>query len=74
MMMTLHELIDDVKDTSFVEDYVADDTEALGLLIAKHFKHDGEQIFRTMFYAMEDANFHSFNEAALKLWKKEIDT
>jgi prolyl-tRNA editing enzyme YbaK/EbsC (Cys-tRNA(Pro) deacylase) len=67
--MTLHKLIDETKIVSFVEDYEVDDTEALGVLIAKHFKHDGQQIFQTMFFAMEDANFHTFNEEAVKLWK-----
>ena len=69
--MTLYKLIDDIKDTSFVEDYVADDTEALGLLIARHFNHDGEQIFRTMFYAMEDANFHDFNTKMKAIWEND---
>jgi hypothetical protein len=40
------------------------------LLIAQYFEHDGEQIFRTMFYAMEDANFHDFNTKMKAIWEK----
>ena len=69
--MTLKQLIQDKKNTAFVDGYNASDAEALGLLIAQYFEHDGEQIFRTMYAAMEDANFHDFNTEMLAVWENE---
>lgn len=71
--MTLKQLIQDKKNTAFVDGYNAADDEALGLLIAQYFGHDGEQIFRTMFYAMEDANFHDFNTKMKSIWENDDD-
>ena len=71
--MTLKQLIQDKKNTAFVGDYNASDDEALGLLIAQYFAWNGEQIFRTMFYAMEDANFHDFNTKMKAIWEKTDD-
>ena len=71
--MTLEQLIQDKKNTAFVDGYNASDDEALGLLIAQYFEHDGEQIFRTMFYAMEDANFHDFNAKMKAIWENDDD-
>lgn len=67
----LRQLIEEKKRTAFVSDYMASDAEALGILISQYFEYDGEQIFQTMFNAMEDANFHTFNEQLKELWKKE---
>lgn len=69
--MTLEQLIQDKKDTAFVRGYNASDAEALGLLIAQHFEWDGEQIYHTMFYAMEDANFHDFNTKMKAVWEND---
>ena len=71
--MTLKQLIQDKKDTAFVDGYKASDAEALGLLIAQHFEWDGEQIFQTMFCAMEDSNFHEFNIKMKDVWVKGQD-
>ena len=71
--MTLKQLIQDKKNTAFVDGYKASDDEALGLLIAQYCEHDGEQIFRTMFYAMEDANFHDFNAKMKAIWENDDD-
>lgn len=70
---TLRQLIEEKKRTAFNSDYVASDAEALGILISQYFEWDGEQIFQTMFNAMEDANFHTFNEQLKNLWKKQED-
>jgi hypothetical protein len=61
-------LIREKKSTGFLKGYEASDAEALGLLIAKYFEWDGERIFKTMFNAFEDANFHKFNREISELW------
>ena len=62
MTMTLNQIIQDKKETAFVDGYTATDAEALGLIIARHFEWDGEQILKTFSNALEDANFHELNE------------
>lgn len=69
----LRHLIEEKKRTAFTSDYVASDAEALGILISQYFDWDGEQIFQTMFNAMEDANFHTFGKKLKKLWEKQED-
>ena len=66
--MTLNQIIQAKKDTAFVDGYKATDAEALGLIISQHFKYDGEQIFKTLSNALEDANFHELNEKINQLW------
>tara|TARA_A200000159_G_scaffold92508_1_gene85958 strand:+ start:1988 stop:2215 length:228 start_codon:yes stop_codon:yes gene_type:complete len=68
---TLRQLIEEKKRTAFNSDYVASDAEALGILISQYFEWDGEKIFQTMFNAMEDANFHTFNKQLKELWEKQ---
>lgn len=67
--MILKQLIEHKKKTSFVDGYDASDAEALGLLISQYFKYDGEEIFNTLYNAMEDANFHEFNTIMKREWK-----
>lgn len=68
--MILKQLIEHKKKTSFVDGYDASDAEALGLLISQYFKYDGEEIFNTLYNAMEDANFHEFNDIMKREWKR----
>jgi|TARA_R110000787_G_scaffold40146_1_gene99978 hypothetical protein len=68
--MKLKELIEHKKKISFVDDYDASDAEALGLLISQYFEYDGEEIFSTLLFAMEDANFHEFNAIIKREWKR----
>ena len=63
-------LIKEKKTTAFVEGYDASDAETLGLLIARHFKWDGERIYQTMFNAFQDANYHAINREMSELWKR----
>lgn len=61
---TLKKLIDAKKQSAFVDDYKdkATDEEALGLLIAGYFEWDGLAILKTLYSALEDANFHTENK------------
>lgn len=68
--MILKQLIEHKKKTSFVDGYDASDAEALGLLISQYFNYDGEEIFNTLYNAMEDANFHEFNAIMKREWKR----
>ena len=68
--MILKQLIEHKKKTSFVDGYDASDAEALGLLISQYFKHDVEEIFSTLYMAMEDANCHEFNAIMKREWKR----
>ena len=66
----LRQLIEKEKWKLFRGDYNASDAEVLGILISRYFEFDGERIFQTMYSAMEDANFHTFNEQLKVLWEK----
>lgn len=62
--MELKEIIKNRIKTSFVKEYQdkATDEEALGLVIADYFKWNGLAILKTLYNALEDANFHTANE------------
>jgi hypothetical protein len=66
----LNQAINQVKQNSFVKDYKASDEEALGIAISKHFEWSGDKILKTLYYALEDANFHSDNEIVKKIINK----
>ena len=76
LFFTMNELIkkiiDDVRNNSFKEEYKnkATDEECLGIAISKHFKWDGEAIFKTATSAFEDSNFHGFNEKFETIWNE----
>lgn len=55
----LNEVIDEIRQNSFVEGYKdkATTEECLGLAVARFLKWDS-RIFRTFYEALEDANFH----------------
>lgn len=46
-------------DSAYVEGHDADETDALGLAIAAHFRWDGLAIMDVFRSALEDANFHA---------------
>jgi hypothetical protein len=48
-----------------------DKTHELGVIIAHYFKWNGEKIYETFSNALEDANYHTFNEKMSMLWRKE---
>lgn len=55
---------------SFVKDYDPSDEEILGLIVSHVLKWDGLRIAKAAYNAFEDANFHTLNEAFVKLLKK----
>jgi len=65
-------LIKDQINRAFVESYRtrATEEEGLGILIAKYFKWDGLAILKTLYAALEDANFHTENKEIEKLIKR----
>jgi len=65
-------LIKNQINKSFVELYrdQATDEQGLGLLISKYFKWDGLAILKTLYTALEDANFHTENKEIEKLIKR----
>lgn len=56
---------------AFAKGYKPTEAQLLGLLIAKHFEWDGQDIFDTMKYAFEEANFHSFNKDMEFVWEQQ---
>lgn len=53
------EILEGIKKESFVDDYKASDTEAMGMLLSKYFKWNGIAIMDASCYGLEDANFHT---------------
>lgn len=68
--MELKDLIEKKTSTSFVEGYKATDQEGLGMLISQYFGWDGLRILETLYYALEDANFHKENEIVQEMINK----
>lgn len=71
----LKKLIDEKKQSAFVLPDTASDADALGILISQYFEWDGLEILKTMYAALEDANFHTENktvEGWIKNLEKEI--
>lgn len=64
-MSALKNLIEKKKDEAFRSEYrsKATDEEALGLIISSYFQWNGLAILRTLYSALEDANFHRENKA-----------
>lgn len=62
--MNLKEIIKSQIKKSFVKEYQdkTTDEEALGIAISHYFKWDGLAILKTLYNALEDANFHTDNE------------
>lgn len=53
----LQQLVEAQKRSSFTNPENASDDRALGILISKHLKWDGDAIVEVFLAAMEDANF-----------------
>ena len=47
-----------VAESAYREGYSAPEEDALGLAVAKHYRHDGSAVLRTFFSALEDCNYH----------------
>lgn len=62
-------LLQEVKEKSFVKGYKATDEEAMGLLISKYFEWDGTAIMKVAVNALEDANFRTEAEVINNLIK-----
>jgi hypothetical protein len=56
--VTLEALIEQKKRQAFGPGHDATDEQALGILIAHHFKWSGDAILRTAASALNDANFN----------------
>ena len=67
-MNALQQLIKQTKEKYFLKPSKATDEEVLGVIISQHLKWNGEKIVNTFSNALEDANFHSFNELMLDCW------
>jgi len=58
----LYELVQDQKWEGFIEPTKANDLEALGLLVSKFCKWDGDNIVKVLCHALDDSNFHGRSE------------
>lgn len=69
--LILPELIDQTRKERFDPRYWSQvsDAEVLGVIIANHFKWDGQACFETLTHALEDSNFHTANRALAETWK-----
>tara|TARA_R100000664_G_scaffold24901_1_gene34786 strand:- start:380 stop:586 length:207 start_codon:yes stop_codon:yes gene_type:complete len=54
------------------EDLTQEELEKLGCEISQTCLWNGEDILTVFKSALEDANFHSFNESVSELWEKEL--
>lgn len=60
------------KELSFTNPNTATDEDAFALMLTDYFGHDGKSIKEITCSALEDSNFHSFNEKFENLWNKEM--
>ena len=69
----LRPILDRVIKSVYLPDYRAKvtDAEALGVLIAKFFKWDGNDILAAAYSALEDANYHADNRIIERMQKGE---
>lgn len=61
------------KELSFTNPNTATDEDAFALMLTDYFGYDGKSIKEITCSALEDSNFHSFNEKFEKLWNKEME-
>ena len=70
----LDNLINDARVEFFTHDAVknglVNDESVLGVLIATHFKWDGQACFETLTHALEDSNFHTVNRKLGETWNQ----
>jgi len=71
-METLKEIAENQIKKSFIKEYqnYATIEEGLGLAISRYFEWDGLAILKTMYSALEDANFHSENQIIAEMINK----
>lgn len=67
----LKKLIELQKKIAFTKPNEASDSEALGLLVSKQCKWQGDDIFDVSYRAFEDSNYHSFNTNFKQLWRNQ---
>jgi len=60
------------KELSFTNPNTATDEDAFALMLTNYFGYDGSSIKEVTCSALEDSNFHSFNEKFENLWNKEM--
>ena len=60
------------KELSFTNPNTATDEDAFALMLTNYFGYDGLSIKEVTCSALEDSNFHSFNEKFENLWNKEM--
>lgn len=56
-------LIEEVRETCFVEGANPSDAECFGLIMSKYMEWDCENIVGATLEALEDSNYHSLNTA-----------
>lgn len=64
---SLEVMILDQKHSSFKDPDAASDTDALGILIARHLEYDGLAILEVALAALEDANFKDEADGVARL-------
>ena len=64
----LDQAVKKMKEIAFVNPSASSDEDALGILVSKFSKWDGQGIFNIAYQAFEDSNFHSFNNKFEQLW------
>jgi hypothetical protein len=67
VQVELGKLLQQIKESAYVEGYNATDEEAMGLVISKYFEWDGISILKASARAVEDANYHSEASAIYKM-------
>ena len=72
-MNEVKKLINKTIKSRYVAEYQSGikDSEALGGIVSAYFEWDGIRILDCLQSALEDANFHSFNEEITLLREKE---
>ena len=70
----LDNLINDARIEFFTHEAVknglVNDENVLGVLIATHFKWNGQACFDTLKQALEDSNFHTVNRKLSETWNQ----
>ena len=67
----LKSVVQDIKELGYtISASQVKDTDALGGLVSKFCKWNGDNIYEVSYRAFEDSNYHSFNRKFEKLWNE----
>lgn len=64
----LDQAVKKMKQIAFTRPSGATDEDALGILVSKFTKWDGQGIFNVAYNAFEDSNWHTFNKKFETIW------